>query len=900
MPAAEDDSPTPRSPRGWNVFRWLLGPDPTPADGPAAAPAPLSGRVGRYRVVGLVGEGGMGRVHLAEDEQLRRKVALKVLKSADDSSRRRFLREARAAARVSHPNLCPIYEVGEHDGQPFIVMELLAGETLAARLRRGPLPAGEALDLALDLLEGLAALHDAGVVHRDVKPSNLFLTPHGGRLVDFGLAHEAPEAAPFHSDSSGDLTTPGLVVGTPGYMAPEQVLGHAVDARADLFAAGALLHEALGGRRTFGGDSAATILSATLYDDPAPLVGSPDVVALDAPVRRALSKKAADRYASARDMAEALRAAARAAIEVPRNAPGEVFVGRGTELAWLEERLAAAVAGAGSVVFVTGDRGVGKSALVGEFLRRVRSGPAAAHDRVRDGASRRTGPAEAFLPFVDAVGRLLTSRGRELASALLRTYAPTICVQMPPGVLPDPDGALRRQTAGATKERLIREAGDFMEAACRDVPDRAAGRGHAVGRPRERRPAAPRGLPAGAAAHAADRDVPAGRRGRGEPAPAPRGARPAGEGRGPRARARAARRERGGGVPRRSLPGPPPSPELAAAVHARTEGLALFVRSLVGRSRGARRHRPRRRGGFSLARPLDAVDLAPTAGLRDLVRRQLDGLAAARARDPGGGERRRARVPEPRDRAPRRPARARGRGGPATPRARAAARGRGRRGDAARRHARGPLPLRPRALPRRCCARTSCRRAGSRSTARSRAACGATGAPTRRGSPPRSRGTARRRTTPRARFSSAATPVTTRRGCSPTPRPRSTTTGRSARSRSCPPRRGRRRRSRCTAGGPPCASPRPASTARPPTSRPCSPSRAAPGRARPSAPRSPACATRSSSPSAPTTCRRAPASCSTWRRGPAPTPTWRRPAHGSARRSCARGGCSRRRPFSTR
>jgi tetratricopeptide (TPR) repeat protein len=626
MPAAEDDSPTPRSPRGWNVFRWLLGPDPTPGDGPAAAPPPLGGRVGRYRVVGLVGEGGMGRVHLAEDEQLRRKVALKVLKSADHSSRRRFLREARAAARVSHPNLCPIYEVGEHDGQPFIVMELLAGETLAARLHRGPLPVGEALDLALDLLEGLAALHDAGVVHRDVKPSNLFLTPHGGRLVDFGLAHEAPEAASFHSDSSGELTTPGLVVGTPGYMAPEQVLGHAVDARADLFAAGALLHEALGGRRTFGGDSAASILSATLYDDPAPLVGSPDVVALDAPVRRALSKKAADRYASARDMAEALRAAARAAIQVPRNAPGEVFVGRGTELAWLEERLAAAVAGAGSVVFVTGDRGVGKSALVGEFLRRVRQDPRAV--TITSGRCVETvGPAEPFLPFLDATGRLLTSRGRELASELLRTYAPTVCVQMPPGVLPDPDGVLRRQTAGATRERLIREAGDFMEAASRTFPivlliedlqwadpasvDLLHHVGCRLARQRTVIIATFRQADVAAvnphfrhcaldlSARGAARELPLGPLGADDVV-----------------------KYVDARFPGHRLPR-----ELAAAVHARTEGLALFVRSLVDVL--VERGDVARNGeAFTLAKPLDRVDLAPTAGLRDLVRHQLDGLAA--------------------------------------------------------------------------------------------------------------------------------------------------------------------------------------------------------------------------------------------------------------------------------
>jgi len=580
--------------------------------------------VGRYRIVGVVGEGGMGRVHLAEDDTLRRKVAVKVLKSTEPSSRRRFLREARAAARVSHPNLCPIYEVGEQDGQPYIVMELIAGETLAARLRRGPLPADEAVALALDLLEALAALHDAGVVHRDVKPSNLFLTPHGGRLVDFGLAHEAPGEPASHSDSSGELTTPGLVVGTPGYMAPEQVLGHVVDARADVFSAGVLLYEALAGRRAFGGDSAAAVLSATLYDDPPPLEGSPDLVALDGPVRRAIAKKAADRFASAREMAEALRTGARTAARPARTVPGEVFVGRAAELAWLDERMAAAVAGSGGVVFVTGDRGAGKSALVGEFMRRVRSRPQPV--TVTSGrCDEAIGPAEAFLPFLDALSRLLNGRAREQASVLLRTYAPTICVQLPPGVVPDPDGAVRRQTVGATKQRLIREAGDFMDATSRTYPtllvvedmqwadaasvDLLHHVGKRLGQQRTLLVVTLRQAEADAENHplrrcaldlrasGAARELALGALGPGEVAE----------------------------YLDARFPGHRFPADLAAAVHARTEGLALFVRSLVD-VLVERGDVVRDGEAFALARPLAAIDLQPTAGLRDLVRRQLEGL----------------------------------------------------------------------------------------------------------------------------------------------------------------------------------------------------------------------------------------------------------------------------------
>lgn len=283
---------------------------PAASDDRRGSPTPSPSRVGRYRVAELLGEGGMGRVYVAEDETLRRRVALKVLKRSDEESRRRFVREARSAARVSHPNLCPIFDVGEENGQPFLAMELLAGETLAARIRKGPLPPAETMRLAEDLLAGLAALHETGLVHRDVKPSNFFLTAHGGRLVDFGLASEPrAEAAPGIA-STPDVTSPGQLHGTPGYMAPEQILGHTVDARTDLFAAGAMLYEALTGRRPFPGATPAAALSATLYDEPEPLVGSPELVALDPPIRRALAKKAAWRFASALEMAEALRGAA--------------------------------------------------------------------------------------------------------------------------------------------------------------------------------------------------------------------------------------------------------------------------------------------------------------------------------------------------------------------------------------------------------------------------------------------------------------------------------------------------------------------------------------------------------------------------------------------------------------
>jgi tetratricopeptide (TPR) repeat protein len=621
-PSDDERTPPSPSPRGWNLFRWLFG-----ARGAEEWPEDLPPRIGRYRVLQLLGEGGMGRVHLAEDERLRRRVALKTLKRRDSASRRRFLREARAAARVSHPNVCPIFEVGDERGRPFLAMELLPGETLAARLGRGPLPPAEALDLAEDLLAALGALHEAGLVHRDVKPSNLFLTPHGGKLVDFGLARAMPSEVVRAIGTTADLTRPGLVIGTPGYMAPEQILGHEVDARADLFAAGAVLYEALGGHRPFSGDSTVAVLSGTLYEEPPPLGGSPELTALDAPVRRALAKKPAERYTSAREMVDALRAAGRAAAAGVPGSPREAFVGREAELAWLDERFAAAAAGAGSVVFVTGERGVGKTALVGEFLRRLRKRETPI-TFVAGRCAEAAGPAAAFQPFLDALGRLLTTHGRDHASGLLRTYAPTIAVQMPAGLVPDPDGSLHRQAAGATKDRLIREAGDFMKAASRGFPTvmfledlqwadpASVDLLHHVGR----RLARQRTLIVATFRHAdVDASNPPMRRCAVD-----------------LVAAGAARELTVGALSPPNVeayldarfPGHRLPPGLGPALYARTEGLAIFVRSLVDILVERADVVPDGEA-WTLARPVEALDLGVAKGLQDLVRQQIEGLTGA-------------------------------------------------------------------------------------------------------------------------------------------------------------------------------------------------------------------------------------------------------------------------------
>jgi serine/threonine protein kinase/tetratricopeptide (TPR) repeat protein len=262
----------------------------------------LPPRLGRYRTVRKLGEGGMGVVYEAYDDELERPVAIKTLRETltDPAAGDRLRREARAAASVSHPNVCQVFEIGAHDSQLFIAMELLEGESLAARLARGPLPVAEATTIALSILAALDPLHKRNMVHRDLKPSNVFLTPHGVKLLDFGLARPIRDA-----DATGSLT--GVVMGSPGYMAPEQILGRALDSRTDVFAIGVVLYEMLIGKAPFSGGTVIEAMSAALNDAVPALGGSPAVVAADRVIRRAMSKRPHDRFASAEEMAAALR-----------------------------------------------------------------------------------------------------------------------------------------------------------------------------------------------------------------------------------------------------------------------------------------------------------------------------------------------------------------------------------------------------------------------------------------------------------------------------------------------------------------------------------------------------------------------------------------------------------------
>ncbi len=267
--------------------------------------------LGRYEIVSLVGSGGMGEVYRARDPRLNRQVALKIVRMSlrDDANVvRRFEQEALAAATLNHPNILAVHDVGVHGGQPYIVSELLDGVSLREVLAR-PVSIDKAVQYAIDICNGLAAAHERGIVHRDLKPENLVVTRHGHvKILDFGLAklNEGPQTGAGAATQSA-LTAANTILGTVGYMSPEQVSGREVDHRTDLFSVGTVLYELVSGRRAFAGDSAAETLSAVLKDDPPPLSGADALsTGVFRVIRHCLEKDPSRRFQSARDMVFAL------------------------------------------------------------------------------------------------------------------------------------------------------------------------------------------------------------------------------------------------------------------------------------------------------------------------------------------------------------------------------------------------------------------------------------------------------------------------------------------------------------------------------------------------------------------------------------------------------------------
>jgi Protein kinase domain len=325
---------------------------------PLAAGTKLDG----YEVLGLLGSGGMGEVYRARDSVLKREVAIKVLRSfvSEDPDRlRRFEQEAQAAAALNHPNILAVHRFGTFEGAPYLVSELLVGDTLRQQLERGPLPVRKAIDYGVQIAHGLAAAHDKGIVHRDLKPENLLVTKEGRvKILDSGLA-KLVQSQPDRDGSEPTQThgtDPGLIMGTVGYMSPEQVRGKTVDHRADIFAFGAILYEMLSGKRAFQRSTSADTMSAILNEDPpatSQIVQSTPM-GLQRVVHRCLEKSPEQRFQSALDLAFALEAVSESGISgvVAIGAPG--LRRRRQGLAWLIGVCAAFALAAGAYFFLGG------------------------------------------------------------------------------------------------------------------------------------------------------------------------------------------------------------------------------------------------------------------------------------------------------------------------------------------------------------------------------------------------------------------------------------------------------------------------------------------------------------------------------------------------------------------
>ncbi|HEX7830988.1 MAG TPA: serine/threonine-protein kinase, partial [Thermoanaerobaculia bacterium] len=270
-------------------------------------PDELPERLGPYSIVSLIGAGGMGEVYLADDERLGRRVAIKIVPesvSRDQEAKGRLLREARAIAALDHPNVCAIYEVGEYQERPYLVMQYIEGETLFDRLQRSQMQLNEILDVTLQICDALDDAHGRGIIHRDIKPMNLILTPRGQvKVLDFGLARFLEPSDTSSPEALKSRT--GIVTGTAPYMSPEQLRGSIVDARTDIFSLGVVLYEMATRRRPFDRPNTAATITAILFEDPPPLGGTSHA-ALTPIIRRALRKDPADRYESIADMLSAL------------------------------------------------------------------------------------------------------------------------------------------------------------------------------------------------------------------------------------------------------------------------------------------------------------------------------------------------------------------------------------------------------------------------------------------------------------------------------------------------------------------------------------------------------------------------------------------------------------------
>jgi predicted ATPase len=458
--------------------------------GPAAGlrsslpmPVAVGQTISHYRVLEKLGGGGMGVVYKAHDTRLGRSVALKFLPQeyAQDPQRlNRFEREARTASALNHPHICTIHDMGEHEGRPFLVMELIEGQTLPApAVRRLALPA--LVTLVGQVARALAAAHAAGIVHRDIKPENIMVRDDGyAKVVDFGLARTlrrdaAPPEATAAEAAAAEVTEQGTLLGTVRYMSPEQARAETAGRASDLFSLGVVLYELATGQHPFPADSQVGVLHAILSQSPLrPALLNPEIpVSLEALILQMLEKDARLRPTAAEVDALLAELTGKGSGLQPGSAipPRQRHtVGRQKELAALRDGFMSAVAGRGLFLCIAGEPGIGKTTLVEDFLSDLAAAGQAcsvAHGR----CSERLSGTEAYLPFLEALDSLLHGQDGDAVARMMKVVAPTWYAQVVPLAAEDSSFArVLEQTKAVSQDRLKRELGAFLQEASRLRP----------------------------------------------------------------------------------------------------------------------------------------------------------------------------------------------------------------------------------------------------------------------------------------------------------------------------------------------------------------------------------------------------------------------------------------------
>ena len=451
-----------------------------------------SQEIGPYKVISHIGRGGMGEVYLAQDARLGRRVALKLLRAELTRNKdrlRRFQQEARAASALNHPNILTVYEVGKSDGIHFIATEYVAGETLRQRLAGRKMEPADALDIAIQVAGALSAAHQAGIVHRDIKPENIMLRSDGYvKVLDFGIAKFFEKTGSHHT---GDFeattvelinTEPGMVIGSPNYMSPEQARGLPVDVRTDIFSLGVVLYEMIAGSAPFAGRTASDVIALILTTEPLPLLRhsseAPDQ--LQRIVSRSMAKERDDRYDNIVDLALDLKGLKQdlefnarlkssdrgeqvVAKEQAMVGPEPHTVGRDSQRAQLQVCFESAAGGRGLLICISGEAGIGKTTLVEDFLSDL-TAAGQAYRIMRGRCSERLAGAEAYLPFLEALDSLLRGEVTSSAIRVMKKLAPTWYVQIAPLPVESSSAAqLIADVRTASQERMKRELGAFLQ-----------------------------------------------------------------------------------------------------------------------------------------------------------------------------------------------------------------------------------------------------------------------------------------------------------------------------------------------------------------------------------------------------------------------------------------------------